>query len=66
MDYEYKLICESSVKQLNNTVSGMVKEGFKPMGPHTHSKSHYADIPEPQTWNNCFCISMEKKTKSDE
>ena len=44
MDYEYKLVCTSSSNTLNQKVNDMVKEGWRPMGPHTHQKSHYQDV----------------------
>lgn len=64
--YDYKLVCVGSTKALNKEVNKLVKEGYRPMGPHTHQKSNYADVVEQQTWNNMFCISMEKKAKTNE
>ena len=60
MDYDYKLICAPTCTGLTEKVKQAVEQGYKPMGPHTHQKSTHTDVPEQQTWNNMFCISMEK------
>ena len=60
--YDYKLICAPTTKGLNEKVAQLIEKGYRPMGSHTHQKSNYADVPEQQTWNNMFCISMEKKS----
>ena len=67
-DYSYKMICVGSSKKLNEEVNKLAKEGYRPMGPHTHQKSNYQDVAEASQWYNVFCISMEKKgkTKTDE
>ena len=61
MDYEYKLICETKIQKLNETVADHVKQGFRPMGSHTHQQSHFDDCIMPQQWYNVYCISLEKK-----
>lgn len=63
MDYEYKLVCTHSTEGLTKKVNDMVKDGWRPMGPHTHQKSHHVDVVESTVWYNVFCISMEKKIK---
>jgi hypothetical protein len=58
MDYEYKLVCDSTVKGLNNQVNSLVIDGYRPLGQHTHQKSNHSDVIEQHNWNNVFCLSM--------
>lgn len=58
---EYQLICAQGPKTLSEEVNKKIQEGFKPVGNHTHQKSHYPDVPETSVWNNMFCISMMKE-----
>lgn len=66
MDYEYQLVCSKTANTLNQKVNEMVREGWRPMGPHTHQKAHHTDVVESQVWYNVFCISMEKKSYPNE
>ena len=59
--YKYELVCSASVSGLNSKVRDKVKEGFRPIGAHSHQKATHEGVVEQGVWSNMFCLSMEKK-----
>ena len=60
---DYKLVCSTTVNNLESQVNALLERGYIPLGSHTHQKSsNNLSNDNPNDWVNAYCISMYKSS----